>query len=150
LAAIGPTGGRWPLWAGVIATFLAASVALLVAAGVFDSLRGPWLRLTFDRAELWCRTGAQGELWVRVAVENAARARAPAHGCVGRLVALTTDGWARTDLDPVQLRWAGVPRSRVLDAIDIRPGQREFLRSRLSLGSHGRSGAPAHLGGVCR
>jgi len=39
----------------------------------------------------------------------------------------TTDGRARTDLDPVQLRWAGVPRSRAFDAIDIRPGQREFL-----------------------
>jgi hypothetical protein len=49
-------------WAGAIATFLAASVALLVAAGVFDSLRGPRLRLTFERAEPWCRTGAHGEL----------------------------------------------------------------------------------------
>jgi hypothetical protein len=112
-------------WAGAIATFGAASVALLVAAGVFDSLRGPRLRLSFDRAEPWCRTGAQRELWVRVAVENAGRA--PAHGCVGRLVGLATDGRARTDLDPVQLRWAGVPRLRAFDAIDIRPGQREFL-----------------------
>ena len=62
---------------------------------------------------------------MRVAVENAGRA--PGHGCVGRLVGLITEGRARTDLDPVQLRWAGVPRSRAFDAIDIRPGQREFL-----------------------
>jgi hypothetical protein len=55
---------------------------LLFAAGVFESLRGPRLRITFQRAEPWCRTGAQGELSVRVAVENAGRA--PAHGCVGR------------------------------------------------------------------
>ncbi len=77
-------------------------MALLVAAGVFDSLRGPRLRVTFDQAEPWCRTSAQGELRVRVAVENTGRA--PAHGCVGRLVALTPDGHVRTDLDPVQLR----------------------------------------------
>jgi Glycosyl hydrolase family 3 N terminal domain len=117
--------GTVAAWAGGIATFLAALVALLVAAEVFDSLRAPRLRTTFDRAEPWCRTGAHGELWVRVAGENAGRA--PAHGCVGRIVGLSTDGHARTDLDPVQLRWAGVPRSRAFDAIDIRPGQREFL-----------------------
>ena len=33
----------------------------------------------------------------------------------------------RTDVDPVQLRWAGVPRSRSFEPVDIRRGQREFL-----------------------
>jgi hypothetical protein len=73
---------------------------LLFAAGVFDSLRGPRLRITFQRAEPWCRTGAQGELWVRVAVENAGRA--PAHGCVGRdRLGLHTPSGARAHLGGV-------------------------------------------------
>ena len=46
---------------------------------------------------------------------------------MGRITALATGGRTRADLDPVQLRWAGVPLSRAFDAIDIRPGQREFL-----------------------
>jgi hypothetical protein len=53
--------------------------------------------------------------------------RSLAHGCVGRITALATDGRTRADLDPVQLGWAGVPLSRAFDAMDIRPGQREFL-----------------------
>jgi hypothetical protein len=117
--------GTVAAWAGGIATFLAALVALLVAAGVFNSLTGPQLRITFEHAEPWCRTGEHGELWVRVGVENVGRG--PAHGCVGRITGLATGGRTRTDLDPVQLRWAGVPRSRAFDAIDIRPSQREFL-----------------------
>lgn len=117
--------GTVAAWAGGIATFLAALVALLGAAGVFRSFRAPRLRITFEHTQPWCRTEAHGDLWVRVAVENVGRS--PAHGCVGRVTALTTDGRTRADLDPVQLRWAGVPLSRAFDAIDIRPGQREFL-----------------------
>lgn len=117
--------GTVAAWAGGIATFLAALVALLVAAGVFSSFRAPRLRITFEHTQPWCRTEAHGDLWVRVGVENVGRS--PAHGCVGRITALATDGRTRTDLDPVQLRWAGVPLSRAFDAIDIRPGQREFL-----------------------
>lgn len=117
--------GTVAAWAGGIATVLAALVALLVAAGVFSSFRAPRLRITFEHTQPWCRTEAHGGLWVRVAVENVGRS--PAHGCVGRITALATDGRPRADLDPVQLRWAGVPLSRAFDAIDIRPGQREFL-----------------------
>jgi hypothetical protein len=117
--------GTVAAWAGGIATFLAALVALLVAAGLFSSFRAPRLRITFEHTQPWCRTEAHGDLWVRVAVVNVGRS--PAHGCVGRITALATDGRARADLDPVQLRWAGVPLSRAFDAIDIRPGQREFL-----------------------
>jgi hypothetical protein len=112
-------------WAGGIGTFLAALVALLVAAGVFSSFRASRLRITFGHTQPWCRTKADGELWVRVAVENVGRR--PAHDCVGRVTALATDGRTRADLDPVQLRWAGVPLSRAFDPVDIRPGQREFL-----------------------
>lgn len=40
---------------------------------------------------------------------------------------MTTDGELRSDVDPVQLRWAGRPRSRAFDAIDLRREQREYL-----------------------
>jgi hypothetical protein len=125
-------------WARGIATFLAALVALLGAAGVFSSFRAPRLRITFEHTQPWCRTEADGELWVRVAVENVGRR--PVRDCVGRITALATDGRTRADLDPVQLRWAGVPLSRAFDPMDIRPGQREFLNV-----LRVRPGAPWHL-----
>lgn len=121
--------GPVAVWAGAVATFVAAAIALLAGAGYLDRFRAPRLRLTYDNAEPWCRLverPGDGEvLWVRVGVENVGRA--PARDCVGQLAGLTTDGVARNDLDPVQLRWAGVPRSRGFDPVEIRPGQREFL-----------------------
>jgi hypothetical protein len=116
-------------WFGAIATFLAAATALLVAMGAFDRFRSPRLRVTFEKTEPWCRTGQLSDgmkvLWVRVGVENVGRGVAQA--CVGRLLGVSTSGAARRDIDPVQLRWAGVPRSRAFDPIDLRRDQREFL-----------------------
>ena len=40
---------------------------------------------------------------------------------------MTTDGELRHDVDPVQLRWAGLPRARAFDPIDLRRDQREYL-----------------------
>src|SRR5262249_61736151 len=37
------------------------------------------------------------------------------------------EGQPRPDVDPVQLRWAGLPRSRAFDAMDLGRGQREYL-----------------------
>jgi hypothetical protein len=51
----------------------------------------------------------------------------PARGCLGRLISVTTNGELRPDVDPVQLRWAGVPRSRAIDPMDLRRDQREYL-----------------------
>jgi hypothetical protein len=116
-------------WAGASATFLAALVALLVAMGVFDTVRAPRLRLTFEHREPWCKrtklADGRSAFWVRLGVENLDRE--PAHGCVGRLHSVTTDGVLRSDIDPIQLRWAGVPRSRAFVPMEIRHGQREFL-----------------------
>jgi hypothetical protein len=116
-------------WAAATATFTVALVALLASFGVFDTFRAARLRITFEQREPWCRTATLHDgshaLWVRVGVENAGRQ--PARGCVGRLVNLTTDGSFREDIDPLQLRWAGVPRSKAFDPIDLRRGQREFL-----------------------
>jgi hypothetical protein len=84
--------------------------------------RTPGFRLTFEQTEPWCRGGVHpvdGEvLWVRVGVENVGQQ--PARGCVGRLTGIATDGVPRADVDPVQLRWAGVPPSRYFDPVDVR------------------------------
>jgi len=121
----GPVG----VWVGGIATFFAALIALLGSVGAFDRARAPQLRLTFGQSEPWCRRGTHpvdGDVyWIRVGVENAGEQ--PARGCVGRLSGITTDGVLRPDVDPVQLRWAGVPPARYFDPLDLRRGQREFV-----------------------
>jgi hypothetical protein len=121
----GPVG----LWVSAALTFLALVVTALIALGFFDYLRGPRIRITFEPMEPWCRRGDREDgssgLWVRVGVEN--RGHGSARGCVGRLLTVNTDGQPRQDVDPVQLRWAGVPRSRAFDALDLGRGQREYL-----------------------
>lgn len=109
-------------WAGAVATMLVVITTALVALGFFASVRGPRIRLTFEATEPWCRRGEterEGKaLWVRVGVEN--RGRGPAMGCVGRLISVATDGELRRDVDPVQLRWAGLPRSHAFDPMHVR------------------------------
>jgi hypothetical protein len=121
----GPASG----WAAALATLLVAVVAVVVALGVLESFRGPRLRITFEGHEPWCRTADRGDggqaYWVRLGVENVGRK--PARGCIGRLISVATDGAEREDVDPVQLRWAGVPRSSSFRPIDLRPREREFL-----------------------
>ena len=121
--------GPVAVWVSAFATFLAVLVAALVALGYFDGLRGPRIHVTFADTEPWCRRGSDGEgatgLWIRLGIEN--RGAGPARGCVGRLISVTTDGEARPDVDPVQLRWAGLPRSRAFDPVDLRREQREYL-----------------------
>ena len=116
-------------WAGAIATALVVITTALVALGYFDGFRGPRLRLTFEATEPWCRQGkTEGDgtaLWVRVGVENLGGG--PARGCLGRLISVATNGESRPDVDPVQLRWAGVPRSRAFEPMDLRRDQREYL-----------------------
>jgi hypothetical protein len=117
--------GSLGVWVGGIATFSAALIALLGSLGRFERVRAPRLELTFDQAEPWCRTDADGVVWLRVALRNVGHR--PARGCVGRLTAVSTDGRARHDIDPVRLRWAGVPRAWSFELVDVRRGQREFL-----------------------
>jgi hypothetical protein len=121
----GPVAG----WAGAAATVLVVITTSLVALGYFERFRAPRPVLTFAPTQPWCRRGRMPDgtpaLWVRVGVEN--QGKAPAVGCVGRLISVTTGHQVRADVDPVQLRWAGVPRSRAFDPIDLRRGQREYL-----------------------
>jgi hypothetical protein len=117
------------VWASAIATVLVVLVALLTSLGAFGRLRAPRLRVTFEPIEPWCRTvdypPDNEVLWVRVGVENVGPTTA--RGCIGRLTGLRTDNVTRTDIDPIQLRWAGVPRSISFNPVDLRQGQREFL-----------------------
>lgn len=120
--------GPVAVWFSAVATFVTALVAVLVAMGRFGGFRAPRLRMTFEETEPWCRAGERDGrrvLWVRVGVESVGRR--PAHGCVGRLTGLVTDRQVRADVDPVQLRWAGLPRSRAFDDVDLRRDQREFV-----------------------
>ena len=96
-------------WLGATATFFVALIALLASFDVFERFQRPRLQVSFEEREPWCRAGPEG-LWVRIGVEN--RGKRPARGCVGRMTGVSTDGGARCDVDPLQLRWAGVPRSR--------------------------------------
>src|SRR5262245_53178877 len=100
---------EWPVgvWVGAAAKVLAVIVATPVALRVFDGLRGPRIHLTFADTAPLCRQSdethhGRAGLWIRLGVEN--RGAAPARGCVGRLIAVTTDGTVRPDVDPVQLR----------------------------------------------
>jgi hypothetical protein len=121
--------GPAAVWASAVATVLAVLVALLSSLGAFGRFRAPRLRVTFEPIAPWCRTVAQAPdkeiLWVRIGVENAGSTTA--RGCLGRLTGLRSDDVTRTDIDPIQLRWAGVPRSMSFDPVDLRQGQREFL-----------------------
>ena len=121
----GPVG----VWVSAAITLLAVIVTALIALGFFEYLRGPRVRVTFEATEPWCRRGSgedgQSGLWVRIGVEN--RGGGSARGCVGRLIAVSTDGRRRPDVDPVQLRWAGLPRARAFDPMDLGRGQREYL-----------------------
>src|SRR5262245_44975789 len=120
----GPVG----VWVGAAITLLAVILTALVALGFFDHLRGPRIHVTFEPTEPWCRHGESEDgskgLWIRVGVEN--RGGGAARGCLG-LLTVSTSGRPRPDVDRVQLRWAGVPRSRAFDAIDLGRGQREYL-----------------------
>ena len=88
----------------------------------------PSLRISFGQDEPWSRRGNDATfgdvLWFGSASKTSAVSRA--RGCVGRLIGIETDGVARTDIDPVQLRWADA-RSRSFEPLDLRRGQREFL-----------------------
>ena len=121
---MGPVG----VWVGAAATFTAALIALFAALGVFEKFRAPVFTITFEHRQPWCRPASPGSaelLWVRIGVAN--RGRNTARGCIGRLIAVTTEGTPRQDIDPLQLRWAGVPRSRAFEPLDLRRDQREFL-----------------------
>jgi hypothetical protein len=104
-------------------------VTILVSLGFFDRFRGPRLLITFQAVEPWVRHGKSEPggraLWVRVGVENVGIG--PARGCVARIISVQTEGEPRRNVDPVHLRWAGMPRSSAFDPMDLRRDQREFI-----------------------
>jgi hypothetical protein len=123
--------GPVAVWVGALASSLAVIVALLGGSGWFTRRHQPLLGLSFEDRQPWCRrvpphVSGDGEmLWVRIAVQN--HGVHPAKSCIGRLTGLASNGTERSDIDPVQLRWAGVPRSRSFEPVDLRRGQTDFL-----------------------
>src|SRR5262245_42271632 len=95
-------------WAGASATVLLALISLVVAFRLPDRLWRPRIELTFEPRQPWCRngrSGPRGGYWVRIGVENARSE--PAHGCVGRLIGLTTDGSAWPSGSDTWPSWSG-------------------------------------------
>jgi hypothetical protein len=129
VAITGLTWGPLGAWVGAATTLLIVATTILVSVGFFERFRGPKLVITFQPAEPWVRHGRpepEGRaLWVRLGVEN--MGIGPARGCIARIINVQTRGEPRRDVDPVQLRWAGLPRSRAYNPIDIRRDQREFI-----------------------
>jgi hypothetical protein len=129
VAITGLTWGPIGAWVGAGTTLLIVATTILVSVGYFDRFRDPRLRITFQAMEPWVRHGKhepEGRaLWVRLGIKNVGVNAA--RGCLARIISVQTEGEPRRDVDPVQLRWAGVPRSRGFDPIDIRRDQREFV-----------------------
>jgi hypothetical protein len=129
VAITGLTWGPLGAWVGAGTTLLIVATTILVSLGFFERFRGPRLHITFEAREPWVRLGKEQPggrvLWVRLGVENVGSG--PARACVARILSVQTQGERRRDVDPVHLRWAGVPRSRAYDPIDLRRDQREFI-----------------------
>jgi hypothetical protein len=101
----------------------------LFGSWVWEVLLKPRLRITFEGAEPFCRKtqlskGRDG-YWVRVKVENTGVE--PARACVGKLTKTDSNGQVRRDMDPMQLRWCGVPDGRGFEPIHLARKQHEFL-----------------------
>lgn len=108
---------------------LAAVMVALFGWRVVDWWRKPTLCLSFDRSEPFCRatklaTGRDG-FWVRVLVAD--NGKDGARGCIGKFASVRSGGIERTDRDPFQLRWCGVPDERGFDGLHLARGQSEYL-----------------------
>lgn len=121
---------EWLIAGGTIgAAVVALALGLLV-----PWLRACWLRPTltieYESREPCCRDAPfpSGEPahWVRVKVTN--KGRSAAKRCKGKLIAVhRADGSLREDIDPMQLRWAGIPWQRGLEPLDLAREEGEFL-----------------------
>ena len=110
-------------WLGPAATFSAVLVALF-GPQWWGWWRQPKLTLEFEPGEPCVRTTelTNGVLteWTRVRVRNTGRTSA--QRCVPMLVRVASNGAERKDIDPIQLRWAGIPRSRGFDPVNLARG----------------------------
>ena len=109
----------------------------LVAAGIMISLWAPFvarkfqkprLRIAFENSPPFVRpttlSDGHSAFWIRVEVYN--DGHSGADGCIGRLTRVTADH-EQSDIDPMQLRWCGVPDARGFQPLHIAPGQKEYL-----------------------
>jgi hypothetical protein len=125
-------------WVGPFATLGAVLMAIFLPRFLAWRER-PRLALEFENSEPYVRTTKShlGDAirWQRVRVTNVGGR--PAESCAGILTHVSTVSVPRPDVDPIQLRWAGVPRSRGFDAINLSPGDFAFLNVTYRLGDRG-------------
>jgi hypothetical protein len=115
-------------WLAPIVTVFAVLVALF-GQQFWAWWRRPILKIEFEEKEPFVRetnlqNGKRGE-WVRVRVRNVGRS--PAQRCIPMLVAVTSDSGERQDIDPMQLRWAGVPRSQGYKPMNLANGDFAYV-----------------------
>jgi len=110
------------------ATFAAVLVALL-GWRLNDWLRKPRLAISFEKGPPWCRwttlASKRRAYWVRLQVRN--NGVNPARACVGKVTRVNAATGLSDDIDPLQLRWCGVPDRIGFDPIHLAKNQDEFL-----------------------
>ena len=115
-------------WVAAGATLGAVLVALF-GPWLWRRLRHPSLEITFEPGEPCCRgtvwSNGKRDYWIRVRVRNVGQDVARA--CVGKVTRVNTGTEFRSDIDPMQLRWCGVPDRHGFDPIHLAENQDEFL-----------------------
>ena len=115
------------LWVAPFATLGSVLLAIFLPR-IMDWLQRPRLRIEYNPSEPFVRsTLLDGEpaTWQRLKVTNAGRR--PARRCIGMMTRVRSAGEPRHDIDPVQLRWAGVPRHLGFEGIDLGRDEYAFL-----------------------
>jgi hypothetical protein len=111
------------------ATTLLATLAALFGWRFMDWYRRPKLALSFMSREPYCRftilTNNARAYWIRIRVQNAGRSAA--NGCIAKVAEVIGKDGTRRDIDPLQVRWCGVPRPRGFEVITLAKKQFEFF-----------------------
>lgn len=121
-------GAQVSSWLAAAATFIAALVALFGWRFV-DWFRQPKLTMSFAESPPCYRftdlsVGKRG-FWIRVRVQN--DGRSAAHGCIAKVTRVYDKKGHQSDIDPMQLRWCGVPDALGFEPITLARSQFEFF-----------------------
>lgn len=118
-------------WMTAIGTVGAVLVALFGPV-LWSWWRRPRLKITYKPAEPFCRDNVPlegGALahWIRVMVTN--EGRSTAKRCKGQVIKVVRqeDNSVRSDIDPLPLRWAGVPEGQEMNPRDLSPKESQYL-----------------------
>lgn len=119
-------GVAWESVVSGVGAFAAAIAALFISL-VLPWLRRPKLSAKFANEEPFRRTtqlvSGQAAYWVRILVTN--EGATAARLCTGRIGRVFDASGA--SIDPMQLRWCGLPDARGFEPISLARGQGELL-----------------------